>query len=90
MYIFLGFENLLQLSFANTCIQQQEIKVKIRTNIKLEQLDLTNTFICDDDLIHIISQLGNLVELKMSGCGNVSTRGLSFLPRGKYAICDFS
>ena len=88
MYTFLGFENLLQLSLANTCIQQQEVKIKIRTDIKLEQLDLTSTSICDNDLIRIISQLRNLIELKMSGCGNVSTRGLSFLPRGKYTICD--
>jgi hypothetical protein len=88
MYTFLGFENLLQLSLANTCIQQQEIKIKIRTDIKLEQLDLTSTSICDNDLIRIISQLRNLIELKMSGCGIVSTRGLSFLPRGKYTICD--
>ncbi|KAI8647372.1 hypothetical protein BD408DRAFT_439203 [Parasitella parasitica] len=75
-----GFENLLQLSMANTGMQQQEI-IKLKRNTKLEQLDLTNTFIGDDDLIHIISQIKSLVELKMGGCGNVSTRGLSFLPR---------
>ncbi|KAK4510806.1 uncharacterized protein ATC70_005240 [Mucor velutinosus] len=76
-----GFGNLLQLSLANTSLPEQEMTAKLGRNIKLEQLDLTNTFICDDDLIKIISQITTLVELKMSGCGNVSTRGLSFLPR---------
>lgn len=72
-----------QLSLANTSLPQQEMTAKLNRHIKLEQLDLTNTFICDEDLMQIISQITTLVELKMSGCGNVSTRGLSFLPRGK-------
>ncbi|KAL0140888.1 hypothetical protein V8B55DRAFT_1511305 [Mucor lusitanicus] len=76
-----GFENLLQLSLANTSLPQQEITAKLSKNIKLEQLDVTNTFLCDNDLMQIISQITTLVELKMSGCSNVSTRGLSFLPR---------
>jgi len=78
-----GFENLLQLSLANTNLPQQEMTAKISRNVKLEHLDLTNTFVSDNDLMQMISQIRNLVELKMNGCGNVSTRGLSFLPRGK-------
>ncbi|KAL9553507.1 hypothetical protein PS6_003887 [Mucor atramentarius] len=83
-----GFENLLQLSLANTSLPQQEMTAKISRNIKLEQLDLTNTFISDNDLMQMIGQIRNLVELKMNGCGNVSTRGLSFLPRGNFVFSE--
>ncbi|GAN01220.1 conserved hypothetical protein [Mucor ambiguus] len=65
-----GFENLLQLSVANTGLPKQEMTAKLSRDRKLEQLDLTNTYICDDDLIQIISQITTLVELKMSGCDN--------------------
>ncbi|EPB88666.1 hypothetical protein HMPREF1544_04538 [Mucor circinelloides 1006PhL] len=83
-----GFENLLQLSLANTNLPQQEMTAKISRNVKLEHLDLTNTFVSDNDLMQMISQIRNLVELKMNGCGNVSTRGLSFLPRGNFVFSE--
>ncbi|KAL9541508.1 hypothetical protein MBANPS3_009089 [Mucor bainieri] len=43
-----GFENLLQLSLANTSLPQQELTAKLNRNTKLEQLDLSNTFISDN------------------------------------------
>ncbi|CEP16141.1 hypothetical protein [Parasitella parasitica] len=81
-----GFENLLQLSLANTGIQQQQSNLNLTRSTKLEQLDLTNTFICDNDLIHIISQIRSLVELKMSGCGNLKRLRLVQFPDREHEL----
>jgi hypothetical protein len=72
------------LSLADTYIQPQETTDKLRNDIKLEQLNLVNTLINDNDLMQIVSEFRCLVELKLGGCTSITTRGLSFLPRGMY------
>lgn len=47
---------------------------------------MKNTMLNDDNLIQIVSEFRRLVELELGGCVNITTRGLSFLPRGTYAI----
>ncbi|KAI7867073.1 uncharacterized protein EV154DRAFT_571777 [Mucor mucedo] len=76
------FINLIQLSFAYTTpgsiLEDQQLTNK---NIRLEQLDINHTCFNDQDLIGTISQFKSLVELKLGGCEELTTRGLSFLPR---------
>lgn len=85
------FTNLIQLSFgyttsnANQSSADQKLTNK---DIKLEKLDVNHTCIQDQDLIGTVSQFKSLVELKLGGCEAITTRGLSFLPRGKlYFFC---
>lgn len=81
-----AFTQLVQLSLANTAIQKQDINTKLRKPVRLEQLDLSNTFITDEDIVQIVSQFHQLIDLKLGRCEELTTRGLSFLPRGTYNL----
>lgn len=79
--------NLVQLSFAYTTPSDRTVEHKLTNkNIRLEQLDINHTFLNDQDLIGTISQFKSLVELKLGGCEDLTTRSLSFLPRGILSI----
>lgn len=84
---FTVFVNLVQLSFAYTTPSDKVEEHKLTNkNIRLEQLDINHTFLNDQDLIGTISQFKSLVELKLGGCENLTTRSLSFLPRGTVSV----
>lgn len=79
------FTNLVQLSYAYTTSSyvSQEKETKLTNKqVRLEQLDINHTSVEDQELINTVSRFKNLVELKLGGCDLLSTRSLSFLPRG--------
>ncbi|KAG2233859.1 hypothetical protein INT48_005200, partial [Thamnidium elegans] len=78
-----AFINLLQLSLGYTTFSKPLEQKLTNKNIRLEQLDVNHTLINDQDLIGFICQFKSLVELKLGGCEALTTRSLSFLPRGK-------
>lgn len=77
-----AFSQLVQLSLSDTSIQKQDTSTKLKKPLLLEQLDLSCTFITDEDIVQIVSQFHQLIDLKLGRCGELTTRGLSFLPRG--------
>ncbi|KAI9487380.1 MAG: hypothetical protein EXX96DRAFT_628159 [Benjaminiella poitrasii] len=84
VHILNEFTNLSQLSLAYTYVHNQQLEeLQLRRDIKirLQQLDLSHTLLTDEDMIHIVSQLQTLTELKLGGCELLTTRGLSFLPK---------
>lgn len=62
--------------------EQTPSQVITNKQVILEQLDVSHTFVSDQYLIETISQFKSLVELKLAGCESLTTRSLSFLPRG--------
>ncbi|KAI8364978.1 hypothetical protein EDC96DRAFT_575380 [Choanephora cucurbitarum] len=75
-----GLPNLILLSLARTPIAKQEVVDRLKRNIQLRSLNISQTNTTDRDLTEIISQFRLLQELNLSGCHHLSTKGLAFLP----------
>ncbi|OBZ84307.1 F-box/LRR-repeat protein 16 [Choanephora cucurbitarum] len=75
-----GLPNLIQLSLARTPIGKQEVVDRLKRNIQLRSLNISQTDTADRDLTEIISQFRLLQDLNLSGCHHLSTKGLAFLP----------
>lgn len=88
---FAEFTNLVHLSYAyimNNNNTKKQVAETTLTNkdVQLQHLDINHTAVSDSELINLISRFKNLVELKLGGCDALTTRGLSFLPRGMYIL----
>ncbi|ORZ24500.1 hypothetical protein BCR42DRAFT_403073 [Absidia repens] len=73
------FTALAHLSLGGTCIGKQEVAPKDmrQLNQSLALLDICRTDITDNDLVQLIAGFGQLKELKLGGCPNITTRGLA-------------
>jgi hypothetical protein len=80
-FFYTDFTSLVQLSLASTNIKLQNQKMEKKKGAFLEILDVSNTLIEDTDLTNVICQLKSLLDLKLNGCENITTKSLSFLPR---------
>ncbi|KAI8359829.1 hypothetical protein BD560DRAFT_405380 [Blakeslea trispora] len=75
-----GLPNLIQLSLALISMDKLEATDRLRKNIQIRNLNISQTNVSDEDLIGTISQFRLLQELNLSNCNQVSTKGLAFLP----------
>lgn len=88
---FTEFTNLVHLSYAyimknNNAKRQVTEFALTNKDVQLQHLDVNHTATSDSELINVVSRFKNLVELKLGGCDALTTRGLSFLPRGMFTL----
>ena len=76
---------MVTLGLASTGISQQTIVSHPKLKC-LQCLDISNTNLTDEDAIRIICNYKSIHELKLSGCHQITLRGLGYFARGKYIL----
>ncbi|KAI7847905.1 hypothetical protein BDC45DRAFT_524829 [Circinella umbellata] len=75
-----AFPNLVTLGLASTGISQQTVVSHPKLKC-LQCLDISNTNLTDEDAIRIICNYKSIHELKLSGCHQITLRGLGYFAR---------
>ena len=71
----------MSLGLASTGIGQQASVSRPKLT-RLQVLDVSHTHLTDDDAIQTICSYKELRELRLSGCSQISLRGLACFARG--------
>ncbi|ORX52795.1 RNI-like protein [Hesseltinella vesiculosa] len=76
------FKQLRQLKLDGTGLGKQQVPATLALRRSLQVLDLQHTVVTDDDLMHWVAGLQELQELRLTGCLEITKRGLASLARG--------
>ena len=85
LYYIIAFPRLVTLGLASTGMGRQTVVSRPKLEV-LQYLDISNTKLTDEDAIQTICVYKTLRELKLSGCHEISLRGLSYFARGKIVL----